>query len=96
MRSSPLRDRLLNLAHADCAHVALRLRDDEVGLEIAQPFGIDAIDRERFGENGFHALVNFGTGACGVEFWTGERGQMRDRRREIALMRSPHEFILEA
>jgi hypothetical protein len=96
MRAGPLGDGLFDIAHADGADVALRLRDDEVGFQLAQQIGVHAIDGERLRENRFDALIDFGAGAFGVKFGTGERGQVLDLVREVAFVRSPDELIFKA
>ncbi len=60
LRAQPSCNRFLDLGHAHRAHVALRLRDDNVGLEASELFCVDAVDRKRVGENRLDALIHLG------------------------------------
>src|SRR2546423_11460874 len=83
----PGTDRFDDVALADRAYLALRLRDDDVGSERAERLGVHAVDRQRLLQDGPDALVDLVTGTLDVELRLGADGEALDRFGKVALMR---------
>ena len=64
----------LHVAEADGAHLAVVLRDDDVGRERLQRLAVDAVDGQAVAHDLLHAGVDLGAGALHLEF---RRGQLR-------------------
>src|SRR5271163_4060368 len=94
--AEPLGHRGFDVTLAHRAYFALRLRDDHVGPQLAQPGRIDAIDRQRVANNLLHALIDFRTAAFGIELRFRQRWHAHDLGRKVAFMRAPDQLIFEA
>ena len=92
----PLAQRLLHVGEAGSAHLALVLGEDHAGRQLAQAFGVDAIDGETVAHELLHPVVDLPAGAARVELGGGERGQVADRVGVIALVGASHQALLEA
>ena len=57
----------LHVGERHGAHLALVLREDDVGLELFQRFGVDVVDREPVLDERAHGLVDLGARAFDVE-----------------------------
>ena len=95
-RAEPASDRILDVALADRAYLALRLGDDDVGRKLAQLLRVDAIDRKRLAHDTAHLAVDFAARAVGIELGLGQRGQTGDGGREVAFVRAADQLRFEA
>src|SRR5439155_4428127 len=86
----------LDVAEADGADLALRLRHDDVGPQLAKQRLIDGVDRQRVLDDGTDLAVDLGAGGVDVDLGAGADGQTGDGRRVVTFVGAADEVISEA
>ena len=88
--------RRFDVLQADGANFALRLRDDVRRFEAAEHVRKDAVDRDRFAGQRFHAFVDFAARAVDVDLRFGAGGQIEHFGRIIAFVRTADEAMAQS
>src|ERR1700682_1704379 len=95
LRPYPGAKRLLQIARRHGADGALRLRQDQVGPQLAEAIDIDAVNREPLRHDLFHPLVDLVGGSVDWNFRGAANGKPFDTRWNIPLVGTADEMICE-
>ncbi len=80
--------RALDVGQRHGAHLALILREDDVGLQFLQRVGVNLVNGEAVLDQRAHALVDLGARAVHIELRPRDRRQLENRRRVVAFVRA--------
>ena len=83
-----LAHRALHVGERHGANFALVLREDDVGLELFQRFGVDVVDRQPVLDERANGLVDVGARAFDAKLRTRDRRQLEHRGRVVAFVRA--------
>jgi hypothetical protein len=83
----------LDVAQAHRAHLALHLRDQEVGFQGIELFVIHLVDAQRVREDGAHVAVDLGRAPRRIESRARHRGQPLHPLRVVALVRAGDQAV---
>ena len=85
-RAGPVAHCGLDVGQARAADLALVLGDDDIGTEVAQPVGVDAVDRQPVAHQVLDPGIDLAAAAAEFELRRGQDRQRLDARRVVAFV----------